>query len=179
MTIDGARLTPALHKTLTMVADLAEDAAEPWWIIGSAAVALHGASIGDVRDVDLLMDAADATRILERLGLASAPDSAHPQFRSSVFGIWSAPPLPVEIFAGFRLASEAGQRPVRFRTRHAIHVSGRTLFVPSRRELHALLLSFGRPKDLERARLLVASEPNAPAARPAPAPWPSRPRSSS
>ena len=40
-------LSPDLEETLAEVGDLAADASEPWWIIGSAAVALHGARVAN------------------------------------------------------------------------------------------------------------------------------------
>jgi hypothetical protein len=138
-----------------MVADEAADASEPWWIIASAAVVLHGADT-KVADVDVLMGSADAARVLERLKIPSNPDTDHPQFRSRIFGIWREPPLPVEIFADFSLATASGWQKVEVLTREPITIAGRTLFVPARVELHDLLVQFGRPKDLKRARLLAA-----------------------
>jgi len=146
-------LPPGLEETLAEVAQVAADASEPWWIIGSAAVALHGAGTG-VRDVDLMMGIADARHFLQRVGALPTPDTDHPQFRSIVFGTWLEPPLPVEVFAGFSLANPGGWHPVTLRTRESVSIQGRTLYVPSIDELHDLLLTFGRPKDLERARLL-------------------------
>jgi hypothetical protein len=159
-------LPPDLEGTLAEVADVAADASEPWWIIGSTAVALHGAHVADIRDVDLMMSLADARHFLRRVGVVSTPDTGHPKFRSEVFGTWRAPPLPVEIFAGFRLADSAGWNPVAFQTRQAVSAAGRTLYVPSKNELRELLLSFGRPKDLERVRQLDSI--SAPAPGPAP-----------
>jgi hypothetical protein len=148
-------LSPDFEATLARLADVLEGGtSEPWWIIGSAAVALHGALATGVRDIDLMMGLADARRLLARLGLQPEPDSRHPQFRSELFVVWREPPLPVEIFAGFSLAYSEGWRPVVLQTREAVSVQGRTLYVPSKNELRELLLSFGRPKDLERARLL-------------------------
>ena len=157
-----------------MIADLTADAFEPWWIIGSAAVALHGAPVTAVRDVDVMMGVADARRVLDRLDVPSEPDTRHRQFRSTVFGTWCGPPLPVEIFAGFSLADSGGWQPVLLKTRQAIPVSGLRLYVPSVRELHDLLRAFGRPKDLERARLLDRLSARAPGPAPAQPPGPRR-----
>lgn len=137
-----------------MAADRAGEASEPWWIIGSAAVALHGAPVINVRDVDLMMGQNDARRFLASVGVAPEPASDHPRFRSMVLGIWGEPPLPVEVFGDFSLATSNGWRPVRLHSREPVTVGGRSVFVPSAGELEALLLSFGRAKDLERARLL-------------------------
>src|SRR4051812_43248015 len=95
-----------------MLAGAIADAADPWWIIGSAAVTLHGAKVPNVRDVDLLMSAADAERALGRLGAQTGATKPSLRFRSEVFGTWNEPPLPVEIMGGFSVATPAGWRPV-------------------------------------------------------------------
>jgi hypothetical protein len=139
-----------------MTAEAAAQARDPWWIIGSAAVTLHGAHVPDIKDVDLLMTASDAEEVLLSLGLRSRPPTSSTLFRSSVFGTWSAPPLPVEIMGDLSLATSDGWCPVRPNTREAVTVDGHQLFVPSAGELIAMLRSFGRPKDLVRIRLMEA-----------------------
>ena len=147
-------LTPALRQSLAMLAGAVADASDDWWIIGSAAVALHGADVRQVRDVDLLMSASDAEEFLRRVG--GQPRSGKPstQFRSDVFGTWVEPPLPIEVMGGFSLLTSDGWRPVMPASRERKVVGESALFVPSVRELKEMLLSFGRSKDLERARLL-------------------------
>ena len=62
--------------------------------------------------------------------------------------------MPIEVFGGFQLATDGDWRTVTFSTREAVEVEGARLFVPSTDELRELLHSFGRPKDLHRAKLL-------------------------
>jgi hypothetical protein len=150
-----------LGQTLAMVAAAAEDAAQPWWIIGSTAMALHGipsawlgTGAAHAKDVDLMMSAADAERLLRRVGGELRDAGGSDRFRSAVFGLWRAPPIPVEVFGGFSLAERGGWREVTLATRQAVTVAGARVFVPSREELVRLLRAFGRPKDLERARVL-------------------------
>ena len=145
---------PALVETLSMVGRAAGPSNDDWWIIGSAAVALHGAEVWHVKDVDLMMSGSDARALLSRVcrELETAPS---PQFRSEVFGIWDAPPIPVEVFGGFRFAIDGDWRPVTFMTRHLVKIDDTAVYIPGSNELVALLHLFGRPKDLERARLLV------------------------
>jgi hypothetical protein len=138
------------------VADVAGDAADSWWIIGSAAVALVGGAVDEVRDVDVLMSSADASNLLARVGSGPARREPDQRFSSDVFGTWKAPPLPVEFMGGFCYCSTGLWRPVRPVTRDAVGVDGRTLFVPSAAELKALLLGFGRDKDIARAALIPA-----------------------
>ena len=128
-----------------------QDAAEPWWVIGSAAVALHGADAGPIGDVDVLLAVTDAERLLPRLGLAVAGGQADERFRSAVFARWTAPPLPVEFMAGLEVKDEVGWTAVHPATRVA--VAG--LYLPDRAELVTILRRFGRPKDHARAALLA------------------------
>ena len=149
-------MRPDLRQSLAMTAQATAEACDPWWIIGSAAVTLHGADVPDIQDVDVLMTAKDAEQVLRQLGLRPRLPTASTMFRSSVFGTWSAPPLPVEIMGDLSLATPTGWCPVRPNTREAVTVDGHQLFVPAAGELIALLRSFGRPKDLVRIQLLEA-----------------------
>lgn len=147
-------LTGELRQSLAILAAAAADAVDDWWIIGSSAVALHGGDVRRIRDVDLLMSANDAERFLRKVGGGSRTGKPSTQFRSDVFGTWIGPPIPIEVMGGFSLHTPEGWRPVMPTTREAKMVGESTLFVPSVRELKEMLQSFGRPKDLERAKLL-------------------------
>lgn len=126
-------------------------ARDRWWIIGSAAVALHGADPGSIDDIDIVLGVADAERILPSLGVAPAAGGSDGQFRSAIYNRWTKPPHPAEYMAGFELCEDGRWSPVTFATRVEVRPG---IFVPSRDELHALLLRFGRPKDLRRAASL-------------------------
>lgn len=102
------------------------------------------------------MSAEDVQAFLHHVGLPPRPAIPDERFRSLAFGTWTAPPVPVEVMGGFSLATPEGWRDVWPATREAIPVSGGTVFIPSADELARLLEAFGRPKDLERARLLRA-----------------------
>ena len=147
-------IPPPLLDTLALVADAAAGARHEWWIIGSAAVALHGGDVGCPKDVDLLMSAPDADGLLRRVGAEVRRGTGEGRFRSEVFGIWTKPSVPVEAFGGFWLLTEGVWRTVQLGTREAICIGDRQVFVPERKELVQLLRSFGRRKDLERAQLL-------------------------
>jgi len=149
-------ITAALTETLIMLAGAAQGAEDPWWVIGSAAVVLHGRDVPDVKDVDLMMSARDAEAFLCRVGGERGGVEPSERFRSPVFGVWKQPPIPVEAFGGFTLATDGAWREVSFSTRERVTVGGAQLYVPSAEELIRLLHSFGRAKDLERASLLGA-----------------------
>ena len=146
-------MTPELADTLAMVAEAAADARDAWWIIGSAAVVLHGADVRGVRDVDLLMSAPDAEAFLRRVGVEPRRGTGDERFRSHVFGTWTEPLLVVEAFGGFELAIGGAWREVALSSRETVTVGDACVFVPSAEELVRLLRSFGRAKDLERARV--------------------------
>ena len=144
-----------LRETLVMTADAMRDAQDPWWVISSAAVALHGVVPIEVGDVDVLMSVGDARRLMDALGITPIEDGASSLFRSTLFGRWETPPLVAEIMAGFHVATAAGWTEVLPRTRVPILVEGCVVYMPDRAELAGMLSLFGRPKDLERARFLT------------------------
>ena len=137
-----------------MIAQAAVDAVDAWWIIGSAAVVLHGGSVPHVKDVDLMMSAPDAERFLRRSGGAFRKSESGDLFRSKVFGVWSEPPIAVEVFGGFSFATRGQWRALSLATREPVKIKGATVYVPAADELVRVLHSFGRPKDIDRARLL-------------------------
>jgi len=149
-------LASDLLETVVMTVDAMRDAQDPWWVISSAAVALHGVVPIEVGDVDVLMSVVDARRVMDQLGVVPIEDGASALFRSMLFGRWETPPLVVEIMAGFHVATGSGWTKVLPRTRVPIFVDESVVYVPDRAELAEMLRLFGRPKDLERVRLLTA-----------------------
>ncbi len=149
-------LSADLRQTLVMTADALAGAQDPWWVIASAAVALHGVGPVEVGDVDLLMSVGDARRLMDGLGVAPIENGASSLFRSTLLGRWETPPLVVEIMAGFHVATSARWTEVLPRTRVPVLVEGCAVYVPERAELAGMLRLFGRPKDLERVRLLAS-----------------------
>lgn len=143
-----------MRDTLLELSAAMRAAEDDWWVIGSAAVALLGAAPVEAADVDVLVSAADARRVLGTLGLEARPGAADSLFRSALFARWSGPPRTVEFMSGLRVNTGAGWTPVAPRTRQAIAVGEAILFTPSRQELIDILRTFGRPKDHARAALL-------------------------
>jgi hypothetical protein len=149
-------LPASLIETLDSVSVIMATARDPWWIIASAAAALHGASPITVADVDILLSVEDINRILPVLGIQPYQGPPNPLFRSEVLAKWPAPPVPVDLMAGFEHHVGDIWHPVWPTTRQAITVGTVTVYVPERDELRRIIAGFGRPKDLERARLLAA-----------------------
>lgn len=128
---------------------------EPWWVIGSAAMALHGLDV-PVANVDLLLSADDAAQVLEDSGCHPSADGGTECFRSDVFGRIDRGPLPIDVLGGFHVRLDGCWARVQLATRPAISLGGGTVHVPSRPELATLTRSLGRPSDVLRADLLDA-----------------------
>lgn len=134
---------------LAQVAAALRPARDPWWVIGSAAVRLHGGDTS-VADIDVLTSARDAVRLLDTWPGAVTIGDASARFRSHPFARLDGAALPVEVMADLELCTANGWQPVRPVTR----VARGGVFVPDRDELRAILRSFGREKDFARAALL-------------------------
>ncbi len=145
----------ALRETLRLVGQVMRDASDDWWVIASAAAALHGVQEPEAADVDVLASDRDVLSVLERLKLTPLATPPHPLFRSRILGQWPAAQLMVEFMAGFEYRTETGWRLMTLRTREPVELGGVTLFIPSRHELAEMMTALGRPKDLARARHLT------------------------
>lgn len=146
-----ARWRPRLADALDLVAAAARDFEDEWWIIGSAAAAIAGAEIIDVRDVDLLVSERDARSLAARWSSApqssAAPDD---KFRSAFFARYEHGALPIEAFGGFQMKIRGRWRDILPLTR----VAQGDVFTPSVAEQIALLEAMGREKDLRRIEAL-------------------------
>jgi hypothetical protein len=100
------------------------------------------------------MSALDAETFLRGVCEVPRVGASSDLFKSEVFGIWTQPPIPVEVMGGFSVRNGAGWREVAPTSREAVSLAGTAVFVPSAEELVTILLSFGRPKDRERAAMM-------------------------
>ncbi|MET4895563.1 hypothetical protein RN629_00145 [Sphingomonadaceae bacterium jetA1] len=158
-------MAPDLRVALQDVARVMAPFPRHWWIIGSAALALHGIRAGTVQDIDLLVDESLVAAVLARMGIAPLKPAPDPLFRSAVFARWIAPPVPVEVMAGFQVRVGDQWRTVALRSRERIEIEGGASFVPDRSDLLSLFGLFGRAKDGPRiAALERAGAPPPPAA---------------
>lgn len=146
-----------LLSTLEAITQALALAQHPWWILGSAAVVLHGADPNEIRDVDVLLDRRDCPAVFDRLGIPVSPGQPDDRFRSEIFHRWNLAALPVDLFAGFSLFEHGAWQPVIPRSRLAIEAGGVTVYIPERAELIAILQRFGRPKDQRRIAALNPS----------------------
>lgn len=143
-----------LATSLCAVAKVMAPAQRPWWIIGSAAVALHLDRSIDVADVDVLLFPDDARLVRQQLGISSPTAEAHHLFRSEEYFTWTGNGLPVEFMAGLSVFTGNEWTKIAMRTRQAFATGTASIYTPDVDELAGLLKLFGRPKDKERLALL-------------------------
>ncbi len=128
---------------------------DPWWIIGSAAVVLHGVDPGTIRDIDILVSPNDAKTLSSSLQCKNMADQRSNRFRSVYLLKPDFGPFPVEIMAGLEFQSNGHWLALTPKTRQMFPIAGQKLYVPSRQELITILQLFGREKDLRRAEMLL------------------------
>ena len=145
---------PDLVATLSVLAQVMERANDDWWIIGSAAVALHGGDPGTVADVDVIVSRRDLDALYAALPLTNTPETGKAMFVSERFGRWSEPPLDVEFMAGLEVLTDGKWQAAEPQTHVAVQSGTVTLYLPDKEDLVAILTLFGRDKDLRRAATL-------------------------
>lgn len=150
------QISKALASALDVVAEGCADLRDPWWVFGSAGMALIGVPGLTPPDVDLIVTPRDAAALLARWNAEPLKGAPSPLFRSQIFAKAQVAALPIEIMAGFEAFSDGGWSPVIPSTREEIAWNGRQLFTPSAAEQAAICRRFGRPKDLARVALLEA-----------------------
>ena len=104
-----------LAAALDVVAEGCADLADPWWVFGSAGMALVGVPGLTPPDVDLIVSERDARRLLDRWNTAPLEAAASPLFRSAIFAKAQVPclrtisippsPSPAAPALGARLAT--------------------------------------------------------------------------
>jgi len=144
----------ALHATLSAALPvLHARCREPWWLIGSAALHVSDVPGIAVHDIDVLVDDADAVRLLahwrERIDEAFQPERSD-LFRSR-FGRIGGFALPLEVMGNLELLRDGEWQPVWPADREMVEWCGLTVPVPSLAAQCAILEDFGRPKDIAKA----------------------------
>ncbi|WP_369060929.1 hypothetical protein ABOZ73_04015 [Caulobacter sp. 73W] len=149
-------ISPSLAQSLALTAQACGASRDPWWVIGSAAMALAGLDDKEVADVDVLTSTADAPRVAAALGATPPVGKASGDHFRSCFFTTDATPLDIEVMGDLEVMSNGAWVPVRPRTRRAVDVAGAVIFIPDVAEQIEILRLFGRPKDLARAEKLGA-----------------------
>ena len=145
------------HQTsLQRIAEFLSETSDPWWVLGSAAMALICVDPGQIRDIDLLVSKRDAEALMRAHHLDNQADGGTDRFRSTYFLKPDLGEIPVEIMAGYEICEADAWRPVTLKSRLSIEVGSSRLFVPDRGEQIDLLKRLGRPKDQARLQRFTA-----------------------
>lgn len=146
-------LDPYLAATLAGLRPALQAMRDPWWIIGSAGLALLGAFDERPQDIDLLASAHDAEALTDAWRGHVQADR-HPadgvQFRS-VYARFAHLPLPVEVMGGLEVHRNGAWETLAVRESEGVVVDGFEVRVPVLAEQIRILRLFGRDKDLVKA----------------------------
>lgn len=126
-----------------------------WWIIGSSAAYLLGADFTP-EDVDVV---ASAEVIAMMTGISSngRREQSESWFHSDpFFRLEVDDGLPIEFMGDLTFGHEGARTPLRIETRQAIKLTSGIVYVPEIKEQITIFEIFGRPKDLQKAKILKA-----------------------
>jgi hypothetical protein len=149
-------VSPAFFEALLGVREDLRLAQDPWWIIGSAAMALQGVEGLDIDDIDILMSPDDARQVLATKDLLPMHGEEESRFRSEVYVAWTSGFYRIEVMANFAVLAEDEWINIQPRSRVAVDMPAGPVFIPSVNDLIAMCGLFGRPKDEARKKLLQA-----------------------
>lgn len=141
-------------SAIVSLSEFLESTSDPWWILGSAAIALSGVDPDGVRDVDVLVSERDARQLMETKNLRNEADGGGEAYRSEIFLLPDLGAVTVEVMANYAIRQGNTWRPVSLHTRQPVSVGGATVYVPGPSEQMELLQRLGRPKDLQRLKRL-------------------------
>jgi hypothetical protein len=126
-----------------------------WMVFGGAAMALLGYEQGPVRDIDIIISANAADALHSRFSWKNFADQSSRRFRSRFLLRPNFGPIPVELLGGFQIHTEVGWTAVQPLEGIKTPLGSQSIFLPTRNRLIEIFRLSGRPKDLNRAALLV------------------------
>ena len=142
--------------TLRCLVDLMGASKDPWWIITSAATALHTLDWSDVRDIDVMVSRRDARMLLASAPFMDRTDGGTEKFRSSLYATLDLPGLPIDIFADFEICRHGHWSRVLPATRLSLEIEAGLVYTASIREQLAITKALDRAKDASRIAKLQA-----------------------
>ncbi len=149
-----ASIPSHITEALSAAHDVLQSCEAGWHLFGSCALALHGVSGVEVRDVDVLISPADAAKLSSDQNILDESGEGTDLFRSAHFLRLKHVALDVEFMADMQVWSGDLWQPFRFQTVQEVVHAGRVFYVPSLDELKQSLRLFGRAKDLARLKLI-------------------------
>lgn len=145
-----------LASTLAVLVETMAVARHDWWVVSGTAAWLYDCADPPQRDIDVLFDLRDVSRLRSQSGLMFGAGLPNGHFRSQAFATRPGP-IVTEFFAAFEVRQGDSWIAYQPDDRCWRIYAGVTLPVPSPTELTRLFNLMGRPKDLARAERLSAS----------------------
>ena len=118
-------LTKPFESTLLECATQMQLATDPWWIIGSVSMALHGIDPEPIGDIDILVSKKDGLALGQTWGCENCADLGAGRFRSEILLKHRVLGVDVEVMAGLEVRQRNRWHPVLPKTRQKIMQIGR------------------------------------------------------
>lgn len=147
-------LTENHIMALRHASQLLQNAQDDWWIIGSAAIALHGVDVGPVNDIDILVSLRDAQALRKATGATNQASTGSNRFRSEVFLRLAFGGIPLEIMAGFAANYQGRWQAIQPASRQTFKLGNACVYAPTLPELVETLRVFARKKDRDRIKMI-------------------------
>lgn len=154
--MNTATLVSFLNQITPELAMLQDD----FYIIGSSAIVLAGFSLESVDDIDLLTSTRDADLLKKHWHHRKLNDyipKDGDKFRSN-FGRFIFDGFKVEVMGDLELNTERIWQKVRVNDFLRIKTEKISIKIPTIAEQIRILKAFGRPKDLEKVKLIEKNE---------------------
>lgn len=151
-------LSPDHVATLKRISEFLSECVDPWWIIGSAAIALIEIDPGEVRDIDVLISPRDSARLMRAHQLEDQADGGTDRYRSDSVLRPELGNVPVEFLSNYFIKAKEQWIQLAPKTQTSVNLDGATVFVPDTKEQVEILLRLGRQKDLRRVELIQLAE---------------------
>jgi hypothetical protein len=129
--------------------------ADPWCVIGSAALVISGIGGVTPEDIDVVSTKRTLDKLLMKAGTGPVVPKPNALFRSDPFGrIVREGALDIEVQGDLEVCIDGEWRPLVISTREAVQVGRHHIYVPALAEQADIFKLFGRPKDLAKAAMI-------------------------
>jgi len=129
---------------------------DEFYIIGSAAIALSGVGIADVKDIDILTSSCDSDLLKELWKdkyVITPPLKDSDRFRSE-FARFGFPEMDVEALGDFEIRINGEWTPMRVNEYEQVEIDGYPIKIPTKQDMIRILQLFNREKDHKRIELI-------------------------
>lgn len=128
----------------------------PWWVIGPAAVALYGAEVGTLKEIDVVISPGDSRALESRLTCKKLRRDGTPLLRARTTLVANLGEMPVAFHSWLETREGGTWQPFALERRKPIEVGEALMPVPARDDLIDMLRRYGTGHDHKLAENLAA-----------------------